>query len=109
MLFASQAAAAIANARTHRNEQRAPADLEALAFAMTYGLPVARTLELGCRRVGRRSRCTRKRREAPLAATGEVCRSRKVGAERVRLTASRIARLGTMPVSFRPNTVALEI
>lgn len=30
VLFASQAATAIANARTHRNEQRSRADLEAL-------------------------------------------------------------------------------
>ncbi len=40
MLFASQAAAAIANARTHRNEQRARADLEALVDTSPVGVAV---------------------------------------------------------------------
>ena len=40
MLFASQAAAAIANARTHRNEQRARADLEALVETSPVGVIV---------------------------------------------------------------------
>ena len=39
-LFASQAAAAIANARTHRNEQRARADLEALVETSPVGVVV---------------------------------------------------------------------
>ena len=40
MLFASQAAAAIANARTHRDEQRARADLEALIDTSPVGVVV---------------------------------------------------------------------
>ena len=40
MLFASQAAAAIANARTHRNERRARADLEALVETSPVGVVV---------------------------------------------------------------------
>ncbi len=40
MLFASQAATAIANARTHRNEQRARADLEALIETSPVGVVV---------------------------------------------------------------------
>ncbi len=40
MLFASQAATAIANARTHRNEQRARADLEALVETSPVGVVV---------------------------------------------------------------------
>ena len=40
MLLASQAAAAIANARTHRNEQRARADLEALVETSPVGVVV---------------------------------------------------------------------
>ena len=40
MLFASQAAAAIANARTHRKEQRARADLEALVETSPVGVVV---------------------------------------------------------------------
>ena len=40
MLFASQAAAAIANARTHRSEQRARADLEALIETSPVGVVV---------------------------------------------------------------------
>ena len=40
MLFASQAAAAIANARTHRAEQRARADLEALIETSPVGVVV---------------------------------------------------------------------
>ena len=40
MLFASQAAAAIANARTHRAEQRARADLEALVETSPVGVVV---------------------------------------------------------------------
>ena len=40
MLFASQAAAAIANARTHRDEQRARADLEALVETSPVGVVV---------------------------------------------------------------------
>ncbi|MCY4122847.1 MAG: GAF domain-containing protein, partial [Acidobacteria bacterium] len=40
MLFASQAAAAIANARTHRSEQRARADLEALVETSPVGVVV---------------------------------------------------------------------
>ena len=40
MLFASQAAAAVANARTHRNEQRARADLEALVETSPVGVVV---------------------------------------------------------------------
>ena len=40
MLFASQAAAAIANARTHRGEQRARADLEALVETSPVGVVV---------------------------------------------------------------------
>ena len=40
MLFASQAAAAIANTRTHRNEQRARADLEALVETSPVGVVV---------------------------------------------------------------------
>ena len=39
-LFASQAAAAIANARTHRDEQRARADLEALVETSPVGVAV---------------------------------------------------------------------
>ena len=38
VLFASQAATAIANARTHRNEQRARADLEALVETSPVGV-----------------------------------------------------------------------
>ena len=40
MLFASQAAAAIANARAHRNERRARADLEALVETSPVGVAV---------------------------------------------------------------------
>ena len=40
VLFASQAAAAIANARTHRDEQLARADLEALVDALPVGMVV---------------------------------------------------------------------
>ena len=40
MLFASQAAAAIANARTHRSEQRARADLEALVETSPVGVVI---------------------------------------------------------------------
>ena len=40
VLFASQAAAAIANARTHRREQRARADLEALVDTCPVGVAV---------------------------------------------------------------------
>ncbi len=40
MLFASQAAAAIANARTHRGERRARADLEALVETSPVGVVV---------------------------------------------------------------------
>ena len=40
VLFASQAAAAIANARTHRSEQRARADLEALVETSPVGVVV---------------------------------------------------------------------
>ena len=40
MLFASQAATAIANARTHRDEQRARADLEALVETSPVGVAV---------------------------------------------------------------------
>lgn len=40
VLFASQAAAAIANARTHRNERRARADLEALVETSPVGVVV---------------------------------------------------------------------
>ena len=40
VLFASQAAAAIANARTHRAEQRARADLEALVETSPLGVVV---------------------------------------------------------------------
>ena len=40
VLFASQAAAAIANARTHRDEQRARADLEALVETCPIGVVV---------------------------------------------------------------------
>ncbi len=40
MLFASQAASAIANARTHRNEQRARANLEALVETTPVGVVV---------------------------------------------------------------------
>ena len=40
MLFASQAAAVIANARTHRDEQRARADLEALIDTSPVGVVV---------------------------------------------------------------------
>ena len=47
VLFASQAAAAIANARTHRDERRARADLEALVYTSPVGVVVfdARTAE----------------------------------------------------------------
>ena len=40
VLFASQAAAAIANARTHRDVQRARADLEALVETSPFGVVV---------------------------------------------------------------------
>ena len=40
MLFASQAATAIANARTHRDELRAPADLDALVDTSPVGVVV---------------------------------------------------------------------
>ena len=39
-MFASQAATAIANARTHRDEQRARADLEALVETSPVGVAV---------------------------------------------------------------------
>ena len=50
MLFASQAATAIANARTYRDGQRAPADLKALVKTSPIGVPVfdARTAEVLC-------------------------------------------------------------
>ena len=46
-LFASQAAAAIANARTHRAEQRARADLEALVETSPVGVAVF-DAQVGC-------------------------------------------------------------
>ena len=73
-LFASQAAAAIVNARAHRDEQRARADLEALVETSPVGVvvldagtgrpasinPEARRIVEGCcrrrRRLRRRSR-----------------------------------------------------
>ena len=47
VLFASQAAAAIANARTYRAEQRARADLEALIDTSPVGVPGVRRARTG--------------------------------------------------------------
>ena len=57
VLFASQAATAIANARTHRAEQRARADLEALVDTSPVGVLVfdARGPARRSRSIGRRS------------------------------------------------------
>ena len=55
VMFASQAALVIANARTHREERRARADLETLIDTSPVGVLVidARTGELRCRSTGR--------------------------------------------------------
>ena len=56
VLFASQAATAIANARTHRDEQRARADLEALVDTSPVGVVVfdAQRPAVRCRSTARR-------------------------------------------------------
>ena len=62
MLFASQAPAAIANAPTHRSEQRARSDLETLLETSAVGVVVldagsARTLSTNCEASGSSRAC----------------------------------------------------
>ena len=54
-MFASQAATAIANARTHRDEQQARADLEALVETSPVGVVVfdARDRQARCHSIRR--------------------------------------------------------
>ena len=97
MLFASQATAVAANARTYRNEQRARADLEALVETLPVGVVVldarsGRTVSIN--REAKRIRAALRRREdSEPFVLGEIAidyeqRRVTVGGEAVELTAT---------------------
>ena len=71
VLFASQAATAIANARTHRNERRARAGLEALIETSPVGVVV-----FDARRTAARSPSTARRGASPKACARRAARRR---------------------------------
>ena len=96
VLFASQAAAAIANARTHRDERRARADLEALvdtspvgvvAFDARTSRPVSFNRE--ARRIAEHLRTT----GHPVEELLETMSFRRAGGDEVSLRESPIAEL----------------
>ena len=97
MLFASQATAVAANARTYRNEQRARADLEALVETLPVGVVIldarsGRTVSIN--REAKRIRAALRRREdSEPFVLGEIAidyeqRRVTVGGEAVELTAT---------------------
>ena len=94
VLFASQAATAIANARTHRDEQRARADLEALVDTSPVGVVVfdARSgRPLSFNREARRIVAGLRSPGAPLEQLLEVIVCRRTDGREVRLDELRLA------------------
>ncbi len=71
-LFASQAATAIANARTHRDERRARADLETLVETSPVGVVVFDGRSGGLLSVNREARRITEPLRSPDSPTGEV-------------------------------------
>ena len=112
MLFASQAAAAIANARTHRNEQRARADLEALVetspvgvvvFDATSGRPVSLNRE--ARRIVESLRLPGR----PLEQLLEVTTFRRADGREVSLSEFPLAELLDAGETVRAEEVVLSV
>ena len=112
VLFASQAAAAIANAQTHRNEQRTRADLEALidtspvgvvVFDARNGRPVslnreARRITEGLRTAGR-----------PVEELLEVMTFRRADGREVSLSESSIAELLCIGETVRAEEIVFSV
>ena len=112
VLFASQAAAAIANARAHRDEQRARADLEALVETSPVGVVVfdartgraesfnreARRIVAGLRTEGR-----------PLEELLEVLTVRFANGHEVALTQCPLVRVLGNATTIRAEEVVLSV
>ena len=112
VLFASQAAAAITNARTYRDEQRARADLEALVDTSPVGVVVfdARTGNpVSLNREARRivgSLCTPDRSPEQLLG---VLRCRRADGREVALDEFPLARQWTDPETVRAEEMVLSV
>ncbi len=99
MLFASQAATAIANARTHHDEQRARADLEALVETSPVGVVVFNA------RTGRPASVNREaRRIVEGLRTGERPVEELLEVVSVRRADGRETSLSEFPIAERLNT-----
>ena len=112
MLFASQAAAAIANARTHHDEQRARADLEALVetspvgvvvFDARNGRPVSSNRE--ARRIVEEIRTE----ERPSEALLEVLTCRFADGREVALAELPLARALGAATTLRAEEIVLSV
>ena len=112
MLFAAQAATAIANARTYRDEHRARADLEALVDTSPVGVVVfnARTgqpmsLNREARRiVGRLGVADRSAEQLP-----EILKCRRADGREISLAEFPLAQLLSSATTVRAEEVVLEV
>ena len=111
-LFASQAAAAIANARTHRDERRARADLEALVETSPVGVVVfdAQTgkptrFNREARRIGEGLRTPGR----PLEQVLEAIACRRADGREVSSTESTMAELLGIGETVRAEEVVLSV
>ena len=112
VLFASQAAAAIANARTHRDERRARSDLEALVEISPVGVVVfdARTgRPLSVNREARRIAENLRTAGRPVEELLEVVTCRRGDGREVSLSEFPIAELLSKGETVRAEEVVLSV
>ena len=112
VLFAAQAAAAIANARTHRDERRARSDLEALVEISPVGVVVfdARTgrpvsLNREARRIGERLRTAGR----PVEELLEVMTFRRADGREVSLSEFSMAELLSIDETVRGEEIEFSV
>ncbi len=111
-LFASQAGAAIANARTYRDEQRARADLEALIDTSPVGVGVfdARTAQVvSLNREVRRIVRALGRPDQSAEDLQKVLRVRRADGQQVELDPSSLKRLLAEATAVRLEEIVLEV
>ncbi len=112
VLFASQAATAIANARAHRDEQRARADLEALVETSPVGVVVfdARTgRPISFNRETRRIVEALRTEDQPLEELLEVASFRRADGREVSLSEFPIAELLRIGETVRAEEVVFSV
>ena len=111
-MFASQAASAVANARRHRDEQRARADLEALIDTAPVGVVVfdAKTGSIASlNREARRIVAELRMPGRSLEELLEIVRVRRADGREVALDESPLATLLTTATKVRAEEIVLEV